>query len=140
MEPALTLARLETALQQVPMSSLRAPEITQEDGVTVIALGPEYDTLDEPVLDEVKSAILNAADNAEPPLVVLDLSHTRFFGSAFIEILFRAWKRLQARPAGRFCLTGLTEHCREVVEVTHLDQIWDIAGTREDAVRLLKAG
>ena len=121
------------------MSSLRAPKITRENDVTVVALGPEYDTLDEPVLDEVREAILQAAEQADPPLVVLDLSHTRFFGSAFIEILFRAWNRLQSRRNGRFCLSGLTPHCREVVEVTHLDQIWDIVDTRDEAVQLLRA-
>lgn len=119
------------------MPTKRTPEIIKDGDVTVIALGPEYESLDEAGLDELREAILEVANSAEPPLVVLDLSHTRFFGSAFIEILFRAWNRVSARAGGKFCLSGLTPYCREVIDVTHLDRIWHVCDTRDDAKRLL---
>jgi anti-anti-sigma factor len=110
------------------MSSTRAPQIARQQGVTVISLGPEYENLDEPVLEELRDSMLDA-------LVVLDLSHTKFFGSAFIEVLFRTWNRLNSREGGRFCLCGLTPYCAEVIEVTHLDRLWRITSTRDEAVR-----
>src|SRR5690606_33528135 len=105
------------------MTETRAPDISQRSGITVISPGPAYENLDDQVLDELKTAILGTVDAADPPVVVLDLSHTRFFGSAFIEILFRAWNRLNTKPGGRFCISGLTSYCREVIEVTHLDRL-----------------
>lgn len=122
------------------MPSQRKPDVTHRDGVTVISLGPEFETLEERDLDDVSPVILEAATNAEPRLVVLDLSHTKFFGSAFIEILFRAWNRMNDEKGGRFCISGLTPYCREVIEVTHLDRLWSIFDTADDAVAALSAG
>ncbi len=119
------------------MPSSRAPEITKQNLVTVIALGPEYDSLDEHGLDDLKDVMLDVSQTADPPLVVLDLSHTKFFGSAFIEILFRTWNRLNARDGGRFAICGLTEYCKEVIEVTHLDRLWEFFDTCDEAIAAL---
>jgi anti-sigma B factor antagonist len=118
--------------------SAKAPSVTFEEGVTVITLGPEYETLEETELETLKGALLEAAEQANPPVVVFDLSQLRFFGSALIEALFRAWNHLKARPGGRLALCGLTSYCREVVEITHLDQLWSIFETRADAIHSLK--
>ena len=121
------------------MSDSRAPNVETQDSVTVIHLGPEYENLDESLLEELRAVIVNAADNATPPRVVLDLANTKFFGSGFIEIMFRAWKRLRSRN-GDFAISGLTPYCAEVVAVTHLDRLWPVFGDRDEAVRTLGAG
>ena len=113
--------------------------VEQRDGVTVVLLGPGFENVDETVLDDASSVILDVAQNANPPLVVVDLSHTKFFGSAFIETLFRAWNRLNAEEGGRFCISGLTPYCREVIEVTHLDRLWTLSETVDEAVATLRA-
>ncbi len=113
--------------------------ITKQDGVTIIALGPEYENLDDAVLEEMRKIILDGVAAADPPLVVLDLSHTKFFGSAFIEILFRAWNRIVKQEGGEFCLSGLTPYCAEIIDVTHLNQLWTIYKDRNEAVAALKA-
>lgn len=112
--------------------------VVQQDGVTIIGLGPDYENLDDAVLDDLRKLILNAVDDADPPLVVLDLSHTKFFGSAFIEVLFRAWNRI-VKQEGEFCLSGLTPYCAEVIDVTHLNRLWSIYKNRDEAVAALKA-
>jgi len=119
------------------MSSSQTPEITKQDGVTILSLGPDFENLDERGLNDLKEVILDVANQAAPPLVVLDLSNTNFFGSAFIEILFLAWNRLNAREGGKFCISGLTPYCREVIEVTHLDRLWEICQTQEEGVNRL---
>jgi anti-sigma B factor antagonist len=112
------------------------PDVTIDRGVTVIGLGPGYETLDESVLDAgLRQALNEAVDVADPPRVVLDLTHTTFFGSSFIEILFGIWHRLQGRPAGNFAICGLTAYCQEVLKITHLDTLWRLYATREEAIR-----
>ncbi len=120
-------------------SNDNSQHITKQDGVTIIALGPEYENLDDAVLEELRTVILDGVQAADPPLVVLDLSHTKFFGSAFIEILFRAWNRIIKQEGGRFCLSGLTPYCAEIIDVTHLNQLWPIYKDRDEAVAALKA-
>ena len=103
----------------------------------MIELGPEFENLDEQALELLREPVLEAAQTADPPRVVLDLSHTRFFGSAFIELLFRAFSRVNERQGGVFALSGLTEYCAEVIAVTHLDRLWKIYPTRSAAVKAL---
>ena len=122
------------------MTISRSPDISTQNGITVISLGPEYENLDEPGLEGLKDMVLDVARSADPPLVVLDLSHTKFFGSAFIEILFRTWNRLKGRDGGQFCISGLTPYCKEVIEVTHLNELWKIFDTLDEAVADLKSG
>jgi anti-anti-sigma factor len=117
-------------------ASAAAPEVVVAGRVTVLVLGPAYKVSDEHVLDlGLGESLIESADDADPPLVVLDLSNTQFFGSSFIEILFRLWTKLQGREGGRFAICGLTPHCLDVLKITHLDTLWHLATTREEAVR-----
>ncbi len=109
---------------------------TSASNVTVVALGPEYENLDENLLDALQELLIDTADQIGLPLLVVDLSHTKFFGSSFIESLFRTWNRIKKR-GGRFALCGLTAYCREVIGVTHLDRVWEIFPDQEAAVSTL---
>lgn len=116
------------------------PEVTVDRRVTVISLGPGYQTIDEGVLDGgLRESVLDLSQDANPPLIVLDMPHTKFFGSSFIEILFRLWNRLQGKSGGQFAISGLTPYCKEVLTITHLDTLFRLFPTREDAVRALSA-
>lgn len=117
--------------------SNKLPDISKQDGVTVITLGPAFENLDELELDDLRDVILDASKSADPPVVLLDMPHTKFFGSSFIEILFRVWNRMNAQEGGAFAISGLTPYCREVLEVTHLDQLWGLFDTREEALTAL---
>lgn len=119
------------------MVSLITPEIRKRGDVTVIAFGPQFESLDETVLDKVRDLVLDAAKNAEPAKVVIDLSHTKFFGSSFIEVLFRIWNRINGQAGGGFALAGLSSYCREVLEITHLDKLWKLHANEDDAVASL---
>lgn len=120
------------------MPSPAAPEIGIRNGVTVIALGNEYENLDEHLLDKLREVMLGVAQTADPPLVVLDLSNTKFFGSAFIEILFSLSNCLKGR-SGSFALCSLTSYCEEVLRITHLDSIWPVYANRDLAVTGLRS-
>lgn len=117
------------------MSSVIPPEISTDRGFTIVALGPVYEQLDETRLDQVKDSLMAAVEKANPPKVIIDLSHTKFFGSSFIEVLFRMWNRMHTRPDGRFGIVGLSPYCAEVLKITHLDSLWKTFPTREEAIK-----
>lgn len=119
------------------MPTSEEPRTTKRGPVTVVSLGPQYENLDEDSLQKVQRVLLQVASDAQPPLVVIDLSHTTFFGSSFIEILFRMWNRLNQRN-GRFAISGLTDYCREVLEVARLNQLWDLYDSAEQAAAALQ--
>ncbi len=112
------------------------PQTVVQDGVTVFQFGPGPHTFHEAQMAEVTEPMLSAC-LAEPPLVVVDLSEVEFFGSSFIELLFRMWKRLNERN-GRFVLAGVSPYCGEVLAVTNLDKLWQSYGSRDEAVAALK--
>jgi anti-anti-sigma factor len=119
------------------MSANAFTQVLREGTVTVIEFGAKCKLLEESMLDTISQEVLPAAQNASPPLVVIDLSQTEFFGSGFIEVLFRVWNRVQQKPGGKMSLCGLQPYCREVIEVTHLDKLWSLHPTRAEAVAAL---
>ena len=100
----------------------------------VVHVGPHYDSLDEHLLDEVQNYLLACADAKETRNMVVDLSNTSFFGSGFIEVLFRAYNRIK-RKAGKFALSGLKPNPKKVILVSRLDTIWQIYSTVQEAVQ-----
>lgn len=116
---------------------MATPRVHEQDGVAVLDFGPDKHSLDETKLQKVQESVLEAS-NVDPPLLVVDMSNVDFFGSSFIEVLYRVWSRLQAR-GGHLALSGLSPYCREVIEVTKLDQLWMLYDTVDEAVAGVKA-
>ena len=111
-----------------------APIRSEKHGSTlVVHLGPEYDSLDDDSLEEVQRFLLGCADVPEARNLVIDLSHTKYFGSAFLEVLFRPYNRIK-RKGGKFALSGLQPNPAEVIRVSRLDSIWKLYPTAADAV------
>jgi anti-anti-sigma factor len=118
-----------------------APEVVVDRDVTVVKLGPGCRLLDEAVLDGgLRDFLLETAGEASPPRVVLDLSQTTFFGSSFIELLFRMRNRLHSKSRGEFAICGVTPYCQEVLKIAHLDSLWQLYPTSESAVSALASG
>ena len=99
---------------------------TREGAVTVVSLGPDCKRIDETNLSELSERLLELVQKASPALIVLDLSSTEFFGSSFLEVLFRIWKTLRKDARARFAISGPQSYCREVLTITRLDSLWEI--------------
>ena len=112
-----------------PLSEIRV------GNVTIVVFGSEVKHLDESNVAEIGRKLLQVAEGLTIPILVLDMHSTEFFGSSFIESLFRVWKKLNASPNAKFGIAGLQPYCREVLEVTHLDQLWPLFDTQEAACK-----
>jgi anti-anti-sigma factor len=119
------------------MAELPFVQIVREGSVTVLQLGPQAKHIEEPILERLGRELADAAQTADPPRVVVDMTAVEFFGSGFIEVLFRLSKRIGQRPDGHFALCGLQPYCREVLEITKLDRLWKLHDTRAAAVAAL---
>ena len=113
-------------------------EILKIDGVTVIVLGEQYDNLDEPGLEAASTKLLEIARSAAPPLIVVDMARTKFFGSSFLGTLFRIWRRLTTRN-GKLSVCNAKGPCADVLEVTQVERLWNLFDTRDAAVESLKS-
>ena len=121
------------------MTDIEPFDIEQEHGITVAKFRQSFSQLDELAVESVNRKLGELVSLLPQPMLVLDMSQVEFFGSSFIESVFRAWKRLQTRPGAKFAMCRLQPYCREVLEVTHLDQLWTLYATREEAVSKLQS-
>jgi anti-anti-sigma factor len=121
------------------MSTSGPLSVLKEGDVTVVVFGPAQRHLDEVGLEVIGNQLIEIAQQASPPHMVLDMAVTEFFGSSYIEILFRVWKKLNAQPNAKFGISGLQEYCREVLEITHLDKLWPLYATRAEAIAAMSA-
>lgn len=112
--------------------------VESRDGeVTIVSLGADLKRIDESNVRELAAQLSEIVQKTSPKLIVLDLSPTDFFGSSFIEILFRLWKTLRKEPSSRFALCGLQPYCREVLTITRLDSLWEIYDSATAAAKAL---
>ncbi len=111
-------------------------QVKRVNDVTLIELEGEYSSLDEDRFQHVRDLLLDQAQSAEPPLVAIDFSQTKFIGSAFIEVLFRSWKRLDARQ-GRLMLCGLQPFCVEVLQVARMDKVLEMSPSVSEGLAAL---
>jgi anti-anti-sigma factor len=107
--------------------------VLRESNATVLELGPSYASLDVKALTEFGEVLLSEATYADPPHLILDLSKTNFVGSAFIELLVRAWKRISHR-GGTMALCGAQPFCAEVLRAARLDSLWPSFPNRDEAL------
>jgi anti-anti-sigma factor len=99
-------------------------------------MGRWYDNLDDRALMDAEQQLLGCCDESETKAVVVDLSATEFFGTSFLEVLFKAWSRMKKRGI-RMVLAGLKGHPLEVVQVTRLDGLWELYDSVDSAVQAL---
>lgn len=114
-------------------------EVFKHCGLTIATVDSEYDSLAVAQLEALGSLLLDAARQAEPPIMLLDLSETQYIGSSFLGVLTRVWKRLRDRH-GRLALCHVNEVCGDVLRASKLDTIWDVFPDRATALEELGAG
>ncbi len=108
--------------------------VVKEGNVTVVTFGSGQRHLSEIGLEAIQTQLIGVAETARPPRLVLDMAATEFFGSSFIEVLFKVWRELNTQSDAKFAISGLQDHCREVLEITNLYKLWPIFATRSEAI------
>jgi anti-sigma B factor antagonist len=76
---------------------------------------------------------LGDAIEENPSVVVLDLTGATFLDSTAIAVLLRCMKRLHAR-GGRFRVVVPRSQIRRIFEMTLLDRVFDLDGSREESL------
>jgi anti-sigma B factor antagonist len=84
----------------------------------VIALAGEIDLAKAPAIRAALAPVLDA----QPPLLLVDMSGVGFIDSSGIALLVEAYQR-QQEHGGRFGLFALRDHVLDVFQITSLDTI-----------------
>ena len=101
----------------------------------VIELGGEVDLYTAP---EFKERLVQVIEDGKKQLVV-DLSKATFIDSTTLGVLVGGVKRL--RPSGgSLALVCTDQNITKIFEITGLDRVFPIHGTRDDALAALNSG
>lgn len=111
--------------------------ISVENGVTVVRLGTDFASIYESDLARL-DGIRELADTATPARVVIDLSQTRYFGSAFIGFLMATAGRLKDRGNGQFGISGVQSFATMALEATKADTLLSLFDSVDEAVASLR--
>ena len=98
----------------------------------VVAVRGEIDLFTAP---ELKQKLTDAIEAGKSRIVV-DLSETTFLDSTALGVLIGAVKRLRSRD-GALVIVNTDQNIAKTFEITGLDQIFTIVGTRDDAIAAL---
>lgn len=112
---------------------MQKPAVFFEQGITVVAPGPDYDSIFEislPDFDEV----LELAESIEVPLIILDLAYTQYFGSAFLSFIVRLSNGLTVQRNGRLAICQLSKFCHAVITAAKMDTLFEVYDSREEAL------
>jgi anti-sigma B factor antagonist len=105
------------------------------DDTAVIALSGEVDLYTAP---EFKQQLLETIGQGAKEVVV-DLSDTTFIDSTTLGVLVGGVKRL--RPdGGRLSLVCSDRNITKIFEITGLDKVFSIYGSRDEALQSLSSG
>jgi len=121
------------------MSPTDSFESEKNGSLVVFTFGSEFEAIDGSLVNEAEKNLLEAVNDDDCRTLLLDMRNTRFFGSAFIESLIRVWNRLKVRDGSSLRICNLQPYCEEVLTITHLNQIWGIHSTRQDAITAIEA-
>lgn len=76
--------------------------------------------------------------NGDARNVVLDLRSTDYCGSTALELFTTLWTQVRDH-GGQMVLCNLSDHELEILEATHLDRLWPILPTLDEALRAVGA-
>ena len=122
------------------MSPSDSFESEKDGSLVVVTFGSEYEAIDGTLVSQAEKNLLAAVDDDECRTLLIDMKNTRFFGSAFIESLIRVWNRMKVRDGSSLKICNLQPYCEEVLTITHLNQIWGIHSSRQEAIASINSG
>lgn len=80
--------------------------------------------------------VLNLLEGGDVKNIVIDFSHTDYYGSTALSFFVKLWKRVR-HGGGNMAVCNLSEHEREILNITKLDSLWAICESRDDALSLV---
>ena len=112
------------------------PAIERQNGITILTFktdASEWKILNSAVLEELLLALVQ---DDESPCTVLDLSALPVFGASFLTALLLMRNQLTIH-GGRLVLSGVSPFGEEILNLTRLNTVFEVFGSRCEVMREL---
>jgi anti-sigma B factor antagonist len=125
---------LESVSGEGTLGAFSLDEVHLDGGAVLLAV---HGDADQHVAADLKQRLSEVIEDGAS-FLVLDLSGTTFLDSMALGILLSGMKRLRAR-GGSFRVVVPRADIRRIFEVTLLDRVFDLDGSREEALSAAQA-
>lgn len=112
-------------------------EIEQKDDTLIVVPAVDLRELDHQRIEEGASRILDLLNGTGMKNVVIDFHKTDYYGSTALGFFLRIWKRVRRRE-GRMAFCNVSDHEKEILQITNLDHSWPICSSRDEALRAVR--
>jgi anti-anti-sigma factor len=104
--------------------------------ILVFVPASNIESLNWDVIEQTSQLVLNPVREQAVPLVLVDLTNVRYFGSVFLALLLRCHKLAKSR-GGELVIAGAAGAVRDLLRITALDTLWAIYPTRAEALEAM---
>jgi len=108
----------------------------QNDTIIVVPVG-DLQELDYERIEAGASEVLDLVNGTGIKNVVLDFHKTDYYGSTALGFFLKLWKRVKVRN-GHMAFCNISDHEKEILQITNLDHLWPIYSSRSEALDALK--
>lgn len=120
------------------MTVTRLFELQSEGQILVMVLLEDVSSLNEERLHSELGRVLAQFEASQLKHVVLDLERAGCFSSLMLWAMNSLWQRARAR-GGAMAICNVSPLGREVLEVSHLNRLWPICPSRQEALAAVAA-
>jgi anti-anti-sigma factor len=113
-------------------------EVEQAGDTLIIVPVVDLRELDYEQIEEGASRSLDLLNSTGIKNVVIDFHKTDYYGSTALGFFVRIWKRVRRRN-GRMVFCNVSDHEKEILQITNLDHSWPICSSRDEALEAVRA-
>jgi anti-anti-sigma factor len=112
-------------------------EIEQEGDTIIVVPTVDLRELEYQRIEDGARKILDLLSATAVKGVVLDFHKTDYYGSTALGFFVKLWKRVRSRN-GRMAFCNVSDHEKEILQITALDHLWPICSSRIEALDTVK--
>ncbi len=112
-------------------------DVEQVDDIVIVVPTVDLQELDYYRIEEGARGIFVLLNGTVIKNVVLDFHKTDYYGSTALGFFVKLWKRVRMLD-GRLAFCNVSAHEKEILEITHLDNLWPICSTRAEALATIR--
>lgn len=116
------------------MSDSASSVVSTVDSVTIVCPTAGVSNLYEGQLESV-GLTTEFSSKLATPLMIVNMRHVKFIGSAFLGRMIAIQKDLATSDGGRLALVEMSSFCRAAMSVSKLDTVLEIFPTVADAIK-----
>jgi anti-anti-sigma factor len=112
-------------------------EIEEDDDTIIVVPAAYLRELEYQRIEEGARRILDLLNGPPVKNIVMDFRKTDCCESPTLGFFMKLWKRVRVRN-GRMAFCNVSDHEKEILQITNLDRTWPICSSRAEALAAVR--